>query len=397
MKLRDRFNRKYLQISLYAIFTAIVIYILSLIAKNAPAILKDLMGRVSWVLRVIKPVILGFVFAYLIEPVVVFFEQKFHKSKLFKKMKRQRTWAAVISVVLLFIAIAGLISLLIYSVTDQLRLANFDDFIELVESYIRSIEGYIYFILQYLEKLDIGSNQFEQYLEETLTVIINSLNDVGQSIVNSISNISGYFTTIVFSFIIGFYFIIDGKKFKSFLKRTSYALLSEKTNNKISVILNDLDYAFSGYIRGQLADAFVMMILISLVLSITGVKFSLVIGIFAGIGNLIPYFGPIIAYISTTIVCLMNGEMNKLVISIIILVIIQFIDGNFIGPKLLSRSIQIHPLIIIISLIFGSAIGGFLGMLLAVPVGAYIKLVFVKFIDNRIEKKTIGEKDKSNS
>ena len=71
MKLRDRFNRKYLQISLYAIFTAIVIYILSLIAKNAPAILKDLMGRVSWVLRVIKPVILGFVFAYLIEPVVV--------------------------------------------------------------------------------------------------------------------------------------------------------------------------------------------------------------------------------------------------------------------------------------------------------------------------------------
>ena len=228
-----------------------------------------------------------------------------------------------------------------------------------------------------------------------MTVIINSLNDVGQSIVNSISNISGYFTTIVFSFIIGFYFIIDGKKFKSFLKRTSYALLSEKTNNKISVILNDLDYAFSGYIRGQLADAFVMMILISLVLSITGVKFSLVIGIFAGIGNLIPYFGPIIAYISTTIVCLMNGEMNKLVISIIILIIIQFIDGNFIGPKLLSRSIQIHPLIIIISLIFGSAIGGFLGMLLAVPVGAYIKLVFVKFIDNRIEKKTIGEKDKS--
>ena len=140
-----------------------------------------------------------------------------------------------------------------------------------------------------------------------------------------------------------------------------------------------------------------MMILISLVLSITGVKFSLVIGIFAGIGNLIPYFGPIIAYISTTIVCLMNGEMNKLVISIIILIIIQFIDGNFIGPKLLSRSIQIHPLIIIISLIFGSAIGGFLGMLLAVPVGAYIKLVFVKFIDNRTEKKTIGEKDKSNS
>jgi len=152
-------------------------------------------------------------------------------------------------------------------------------------------------------------------------------------------------------------------------------------------MLKDLDYAFSGYIRGQLADAFLMMILISLVLSITGVKFAIVIGIFAGLGNLIPYFGPVIAYISTTIVCLVNGEMQKLVVSMIALLIIQFVDGNIIGPKLLSRSIKIHPLIIIISLIFGSAIGGFLGMLLAVPVGAYIKLVFVRYVNNKAIKK----------
>ena len=79
---------------------------------------------------------------------------------------------------------------------------------------------------------------------------------------------------------------------------------------------------------------------------------------------------PIVAYFSTAIVCIINGEMQKLVLSIILLIVIQFIDGNFIGPKLLSRSIKIHPLIIIVSLIFGSAIGGFLGMLLAVPIGA---------------------------
>ena len=90
---------------------------------------------------------------------------------------------------------------------------------------------------------------------------------------------SGYLTTILFGLITGFYFLIDGKMFSSYLKKTSYALLSEKANNRISVMLKDLDYAFSGYIRGQLADAFLMMILISLVLSITGVKFAIVIGI----------------------------------------------------------------------------------------------------------------------
>jgi predicted PurR-regulated permease PerM len=79
--------------------------------------------------------------------------------------------------------------------------------------------------------------------------------------------------------------------------------------------------------------------------------------------------------------------MKTLIISLIALFVIQAVDGNLIGPKLLSKSIKIHPLIIIISLIFGSALGGFLGMLLAVPVGAYLKLIFVRFINHRLEHK----------
>jgi predicted PurR-regulated permease PerM len=130
-----------------------------------------------------------------------------------------------------------------------------------------------------------------------------------------------------------------------------------------------------------------MMALISTALSITGVKFAIIIGIFAGIGNLIPYFGPIVAYVSTTIVCLISGDLKTWIISMIALFVIQTIDGNLIGPRLLSQSIQIHPLIVMISLIFGSAMGGFLGMLVAVPVGAYLKLVFVRFVDHRLVKK----------
>lgn len=392
MNLRDRINKKYLQISLYVIFTAIVIYILSLIAKNAMTIIGFIMEKLLWFLRVIRPLILGFVFAYLMEPVVSFFEERFRRFKLFKRMKRPRTWAGVFSVLLFFIALAGLVSLLIYSVTDQLRLANFDDVIALAEGYLKSLDSFYNSILASMKKWDIQSNQFEQYVENTLTVIINALQDFAESTLNAVKNMSGYLTTIIFGFIIGFYFIIDGRMFTLFLKKTGDALLSKNVKRKISAFLKDLDYAFSGYIRGQLTDALVMMVLISLTLSITGVKFALVIGIFAGIGNLIPYFGPIIAYISTALVCIINGEMQRLIISIILLIVIQFIDGNFIGPKLLSRSIKIHPLIIIVSLIFGSAVGGFLGMLLAVPVGAYLKLVFVRFIENRALKKSEEEK-----
>jgi len=390
MKWKDKFNKKYMQISLYVIITSVIIYSLTLVAKNAPSIVREIMEKVNWVIKVIKPLILGFAFAYIMDPVVSFFENKYRKikmGKVFHKLKAPRTWAAFTAVILLVIVFVGLVSLLVFSVTNQLRLANFDDIIKLVVAYMNSLTAFIQSILSKLEELDIQSNVFDEYVSNITTNILEFLKGFTGSTLSSITNISGYLTTFIFSFIIGFYFLIDGRMFTNYIKKVFKALFSENANKKIIRTIHDLDEVFSGYIRGQLTDAIVMMILISVVLSITGVKFAIVIGIFSGIGNLIPYFGPVVAYISTTIICLINGDFQTMIISIIALFIIQAIDGNFIGPKLLSRSIKIHPLIIIISLIFGSAIGGFLGMLIAVPVGAYIKLVFVRFVEYRIDRK----------
>jgi len=390
MKWKDKLNTKYMQISLYVIITVVIIYSLSLILKNAPIITREIVEKLKWIIGVIKPVILGFVFAYLMDPVVKFFEGKYRKLKnvkLFRKIVAPRTWAAFTSVLLLVIAVAGLISLLVFTVTNQLRLANLDDIVKLSEEYANSFKEFYNSILNKLIELDIQSQEFQQYVNSATTYILNVLKGFADSTLIGITNISGYLTTIIFSFIIGFYFMIDGRMFMSYISKVSKALFSENANKKILGTMQDLDKVFSGYIRGQLTDAFVMMLLISIVLSITGVKFAIVIGILAGIGNLIPYFGPIVAYISTTIICLMNGDMKTWIISLIALFIIQALDGNLIGPKLLSKSIQIHPLIIIISLIFGSALGGFMGMLLAVPVGAYVKLIIVRFVDYRLERK----------
>lgn len=392
MKIRDKYNKKYLQISLYVIITAIIIYSLSLIAKNAPTIAKELMEKIGWVLKVIKPIILGFVFAYLLDPVVGFFEKKFKTIKIFKFIKTPRTVAAIISVFLLICFIVGLISLLVFSVTDQIKLANFDDIINLADGFLDKLDEFYQSLKDKMHKLDIQSDEIEKYIEGATTYIADALMNLAETTVNSIKNISSYLTTILFSFIIGFYFLIDGRMIMDYIKKVNRALFSENTNKRITCTVHDLDEVFSGYIRGQLTDAFIMMVLISLILSIIGVKLAMVIGIFAGIGNLIPYFGPIVAYISTTLVCLINGDIRTLIVSIIALIIVQAIDGNFIGPKLLSRSIKIHPLIIIISLIFGSALGGLVGMLLAVPVGAYIKLVFVRFVDYKLQKKEEAKK-----
>lgn len=392
MKWTDKINKKYMQISLYVIITAVIIYCLSLLADNALYIAKKVMVAFGWLLKVVSPVIIGFVFAYLMDPIVVFFEKRIQKLKFFRKVKRPRNLAALISVFILFVALLGLISLLVFSVTNQLRLANFDDIVQLSEEFINSINVFYQNVLSKLGELDIQSEEIENYVTNVAQIIFNGMKNFIEGIITSVTNISSYLTTIIFSLIIGFYFIIDGSMIMDYNKKISKALLGPKTNRVLQGAIRDIDYVFSGYLRGQLADAFIMMILISITLSITGVKFALVIGVFAGIGNLIPYFGPVVAYVGTVVVCLINGDISTMVIALIALVVIQFIDGNFIGPKLLSHSIQIHPLIVIISLVFGSAVGGFMGMLLAVPVGAYIKMVFVRFIDKRLEKKESIEK-----
>ena len=396
MRWKDKMNRKYLQISLYVIITVVIIYFLKLLMDNGPVILIYLMNKLGWLIRVSRPVIIAFAFAYIIQPVVDFFEGKYEKLKRIKYLNRivhPRTWAAITSVLLLFIVFAGLITLLVFIVTKQLKLANIDDLTLIVKSYINSFERFINSIAVRLDQLDIKSEEIEKYVENATGFVLNVMKDFTDALVNAVTNISGYLTTIIFSFIIGFYFLIDGKMFISYIRKMSMALFSDNINKKLRNIVSDLDMVFSGYIRGQLTDALVMMILISVTLSIIKVKFAIIIGVFAGVGNLIPYVGPIVAYISTSVVCLLNGDTKTWVVAMIALLLIQTIDGNVINPKLLSHSIKIHPLIVIVSIIFGSALGGFLGMLLAVPLGAYVKLIIVRFIDRRLEAK---ENSKSN-
>ena len=400
MKWKDKFNKKYMQISLYVIITAVIIYSLSLIAKNLPHIISVTMDKINWLIKVMKPVILGFVFAYLMDPIVSFFEQKYRKIKLikiFRRFRAPRTWAAITSVIILMIVVIGLISLLVYSVTDQLRLANYNDIVKLGQDYMNGLNSLYQSIQGKLNALDIKYDGFEQYISNTTNFILNSVMDFAKASLSSISNISGYLTTFIFSFIIGIYFMIDGRMFISFIRKVCLALFSDNANKRMRGIMHDLDEVFSGYIRGQLTDAFFMLVIISTVLSITGVKFAIVIGILSGIGNLIPYFGPIVAYAGTTLACLINGDIRTWIVSMIALFIVQSIDGNLVGPKLLSRSIKIHPLIIIVSLIFGSALGGFLGMLLAVPIGAYVKLIIVRFIDYRLLHKQEMKQSESKS
>ncbi|MBP5279081.1 MAG: AI-2E family transporter, partial [Erysipelotrichaceae bacterium] len=162
--------------------------------------------------------------------------------------------------------------------------------------------------------------------------------------------------------------------------------VSEKTRARLDEFARDADRVFSGYIRGQAIDAFMVGVMVTVALLIMRVPYAVVIGLLTGFGNLIPYVGPVIGFASLVIICLSEGSLIHLILGGAVLLIVMAVDGNIINPKLLSDNVEIHPVLVIVALLAGGNIGGIVGMLVAVPCAALLKLQFDKYIARRREK-----------
>lgn len=377
-----KLDRKYMKISAYVVVVAFILMGLEKIVDNIPGIAGSIWNRIQWTLEVLTPVFAGFVIAYLFNPLIKMFQRWF---------KGKRGPAVLVTLLLVLLCLTAVVSAVVFSVTDQLKVANFSDMTLVLQSFVDNLNAFYQKLLLELNDLNIQSAELTEYVQNASKQVVSSVTGFLSSILSGFNNASDFITTTVFSLIIGVYFMLDGKVVAGTLDRVTRACFKDRTNDKIRELLGDLDTAFSGYIKGQGMDVIVMMVLIGLSLSIVGVKFSVLIGFFAGFFNLIPYCGPIVAYGLTIVVCLVNGEIKKMIIALIILVIIQTLDGNLIGPKLLSESINIHPLLVIISLIIASSIGGFLGMLLAVPVAGFLKIEFDKWLLKKEARKGIAQ------
>ena len=145
----------------------------------------------------------------------------------------------------------------------------------------------------------------------------------------------------------------------------------------------DADRVFSGYIRGQSMDAVIMGVMTTLTLLIAGIPYAPVIGILTGLGNLVPYVGPVVGFGSLIIVCLAEGSVTHLIAGAVILAVVMFVDANIINPRIVSSNVEVHPVLVIVALLAGGKVGGVVGMLVAVPIAALVKLQFEK----KVEKK----------
>lgn len=388
-----KINKKYFEISMYVIFTCIVIFLLSRFTDQLPAIAKTTGSALKWVGAILKPVIIGFIIAYLLFPMLERLESLLQKIKPLKKKKSVRGLAVALQGVIILVGLFIIVSLLVSVITKQARAANSEDIIEGIKTYANSINELYRELIDRLDKLNINSAEIKSSVDTFTNNLGKYMLNLSSQLGNLAGNLKDGLATALFALIFSIYFLLDMPKLKKYWGRVLGIILPEKVKTTLDTLIKDADKVFSGYIRGQAIDAFMVGVVVSVVFSIIGIQYAIVIGLLIGLGNLIPYMGPIVGYSSIVIVGIATSDYKSMVIAAIALLIIQAIDGNLIYPKLLSTSVNIHPMIVIISLTVGASIGGLVGMIVAVPTGALVKVWFERLI-NIAEKRNVNKENK---
>lgn len=383
MKFKHKINKNYLEISLYVIFTCIVIFILSRMTDKIGMITKMTLNVLNWIKTILKPVIIGFIIAYLLFPMLSKIEKLLRKLTFLKKLKSVRGIAVGVQSILIFSGLFIVVSMLVSAITKQATTASFEGIMEAIKSVSESANGLYRDALQSLQNYNISSSEIEVYFNDMIKNMGTYLLDLSRGIGGLLDNLKDILATTLFAIIFAIYILLDAPGLKKYWGRVFNALFPNKAVSIMQTVIEDADRVFSGYIRGQMIDAVIMAVSISIALSIAGTSYALVIGLLTGLGALVPYMSGVMGYGSTIIVGFITRDMNMTLVALLIIFVIYTIDGNVINPKLLSQSINIHPMLVIISLIVGGKLGGFMGMLVAVPVSGLLKTWFERLVKYR--------------
>ena len=197
-----------------------------------------------------------------------------------------------------------------------------------------------------------------------------------------ISGIANSFLTFFLAIILSVYMIMEKENIFKFLGKFSDRFLPEKTKNIVYVYGRKTVDRFYSYFTGLALDALLVGILCSLFFSVIKVPYAPLLGFLVAVGNLVPFFGPIIANIIIFIITTITTGPFKALWVLVFQIIFGQIDGNIIQPKILSNSTGISPLLVLVAVIIFGNLFGFLGMVIGVPLFAVIKDVVVDYVDD---------------
>ena len=366
----------------------------------AAAVMDPLIAVAKSILSLLSPLIIGGIIAYLCDPILELFEYR-----VFRRMKKGslRRGLSLLCTVIVAFGIVGIIfAMMIPQLVQSIKelFANYEDYINGFLRWVQAILNKVTANLP-IEIIDISDiEKFTAFLSQVFGNAENSFSDVLDDLQQFMSDgnvlektwalllqLFNSFKNLFIGIFIAFYLLASKEKRMAQIRKFRKAMFSKKTDDRIEEIVTLTDKTFGGFIFGKILDSLVIGILTFVLLTIFDVSpYNLLIATFVGITNIIPVFGPFIGAIPSFFIVLISTP-DKAFLFLVLILIIQQLDGNIIGPKILGDNTGVSSLCVIIAIAICSTLWGVMGMIIGVPIFA----VVIELIKRMLEKRLVAK------
>ncbi len=346
---------------------SVAVLIVSFIIYN----FKNITDKLQYMIGVMTPLFIALFIAYLLERPVSYLEKKFKLGRI----------PALAIIYLIFVGISVLIMAYVLPLV-------FDASVDLGYALANNATK----IPEFFKGLDLGP--VEGVINDNLSKITEVLSNFSNILINNITSllvsVTSTFLNLLLGLIISLYMLMDKEKILGAFKRLNEALFSDTNSDALEAFFQSVNTVFSHFLRGLMVEAIIVATISMIALKLIGVEYTVFLGIVIMILYLIPTVGLVIS-MAPVVVSVLTYDPPKALWALLVMVIIQQIDGNFIAPRIMGNIVGLDPFWIILSIIVFGALMGLPGIIFAIPFAAIVKTTAVKYIERKEREEALEE------
>lgn len=380
--MKVNWNSKYNTVAVYSLIVICISILFYFFASQ----IGSFSAKISYLISIMYPFIIGFVLAYLLNFILRFYEERVLVNiKSFNKIKQSRK--RIISILLTYLTFGVMIYLSIHFVFPQLT-ESIVGIINQIPQYMENVRDLTQELINNFEINDHLAKFVNEKISEISAKLIAFISEIAPLIANIIMNLVSSIWNIVLGLIISVYLLLDKEKFYALSKKMVTAMFSRKTADRIFELTYRSNNTFGKFVSGKIIDSAIIGVLSFVLFSIAKMPYAVLISVIVGITNIIPFFGPFIGAVPCFLLILFESP-TKSIIFLVLIFIIQQIDGNIIGPKILGDSIGISAFWILFSILVAGELFGFIGMIIGVPLFAIIYSIIKENVEYKLKEKNL--------
>lgn len=344
---------------------------------------------VSFVTSIFTPFLIGFIISYLLNPFMKLLEKTIF-SRIDSKKRRgvYSKLRRLISIFVTYVFMIGVLTALVVLLIPQIKTS--------VETLFRNIPDYIRVLTSNVTHWINQNHLNAEWMDEILP--FNKLLDYATALINACFGwlvnipilITTGFTNILVGVIVSVYFLYEKERILAILKKANIALFKKETAHKVLDVCTMTNKTFSSFILGKIIDSLIIGCLAFPFMLLIYRPYALLISVIIGVTNVIPFFGPFIGAIPSALLILIVAP-DRLLWFVLFVFLLQQFDGNILGPKILGETTGISPILVLLGILAGSKLLGFLGMIVGVPLTAVIFFLLKAYIQKKYQEKQEDE------